>query len=148
MEIIEVGQFEYETAKDIDYLTSGGIGPCIAVGAIHENKGYLTHYTSYGTNFQELDDLLVDLKGDVIDLKKLKIYVAGGAFPDKEDEVFYDIKDAKEGIKYARNKTLERISNAGFEKCIKKVQWGTRNHCLELIIDLNKNKVKIEKTEI
>src|SRR3989344_5498182 len=41
MGIIKVEMFEYTKAQKPDALTSGGLGPCIAVGAIYDPMGYI-----------------------------------------------------------------------------------------------------------
>jgi len=39
MEEIKLEPGEYKTAQSPDILDSGGLGPCIAVGAIYRQKG-------------------------------------------------------------------------------------------------------------
>jgi hypothetical protein len=119
MQEIIVEMFEYEKAKAPNSLKSGGLGPCIAVGAIYNKKGYLVHTCSGGESDPNLEQMLVDLKKDVKDATKLKIYVAGGS-PDNE----ITLAD--------RRITLKKIKEAGFAGNIRKIKWARQN-CIEML---------------
>jgi|TARA_Y100000310_G_scaffold131979_1_gene131096 chemotaxis receptor (MCP) glutamine deamidase CheD len=43
MNSVRVREGHYETANDPDILYSGGLGTCVAVGAIYEGQGYMSH---------------------------------------------------------------------------------------------------------
>ena len=80
MKKIKVDHFVgYRKTKAPNKLDSGGLGPCIAIGAIYGDRGYMAHEIDPGQNTEQLDRLLKDLKEDVGDSSNLKIFVAGGA---------------------------------------------------------------------
>lgn len=138
MKEIKVGVNEYKKATAPDILDSGGLGPCIAVGAIYGKKGYMVHWVP-GTILEELDKLLKDLKKGVKDLSKLDIYIAGGGIdPDEEDE------EEEKIVLEERELCLEKIADAGFSENIRKVQWAKNAskpnsyQCLTLLLSENK----------
>lgn len=123
MEEIEANDFEYKKAKAPDILTSGGLGPCIAVGAIYCSKGYLAHFSHIVPPRPELERLLGDLKKDVKNKSKLKIYIAGGGLDDclnKEHLPDIDLKEVNKDILDTRKTTLKMIEEAGFACNIRK----------------------------
>jgi hypothetical protein len=128
MEIIEVDLYNYKKAEAPDILTSGGLGPCIAVGAICGNQGFLAHYLSYGTIPLDLDLLLADLQS--VNKSQLEIYVAGAGLDGAAS------RESDEGVLEGRKLCLDRIAQAGFTENIKKIQWNPGNHIQELTLDL------------
>ncbi len=99
----------------------------------------MAHYQSYNTIPTELDELLADLNHDVQDLQKLEIYVAGAGI-DSDDA------ETRRGIEEGRRETLERITNAGYEKSIRRIKWARGDSTQELIIDLDRKKAIYQET--
>ncbi len=138
---IVVETYEYKKAEAPDILCSGGLGPCIAVGAIYGKKGYMTHYVPCGTT-TDLDKLLKDLKKEVKNFAWLKIYIAGGGIQSGNSQE--NVNSTLEG----RKKCLDRIAETGFRKYIKRIQWAGKNISQELILYLSERKADYEEDEI
>ena len=138
-EEIKVEQFEYIKTEAPNILISGGLGPCIAIGAIYENKGYLAHYPYYLSGEKLINLLLDDLDKDVKDIKKLRIFIAGAGI----DTI--DYLDIKEDIEKNKKNTLEKIANSKYKGANIETRWARGNSTQELILDLYKNEVTYEE---
>src|SRR3989338_2195842 len=112
---MKVETLEYETAEAPEEVYAH-LGPCIGVGAIYQRKGYLLHTQPVGwRDFStQLTPILDDLTKEVIDKSKLQIYVAGCSLNGKYDEEMLE----------GRKIVLESITKAGFQECLRKVQWA------------------------
>ena len=141
MEDIEVGQFEYRTTRAPNELYSGGLGPCIAMGAIYGKKGYMFHAQPVGHDFStHIEPIFRDLRKDVKDKNKLQIYVVGG-----EIEVNDEYEDEKQA---GRQTVLDKIVQSGFEKCVKEVKWCLPNYIQELRLILSEGRAEIEEYDL
>lgn len=133
MEDIHVEQSQYKRTGAPHVLFSGGLGPCIAVGAIYMKSGYMCH--TYTDSMEELDRLLSDLKKDVKSFSKLQIYVVGASPSfDSDYEDAQSIKEELADIQKRRDTTLEKIAHAGFQQNIRDIRWGSGNYVLELTL--------------
>ena len=140
---IKVDMNEYKKANAPDILTSGGLGPCICVGAIYNKKGYMTHFVP-GAGLYELDQLLDDLKRDVKRKSSLKIYVAGGELePINENRPIDKTKENNETQIEYRKLTLDRIADYGFKPA--EVRWGWPDSSQELSLILSENRAEYEE---
>ncbi len=136
---VEIG--EYKKAGAPYELYTGGLGPCIALGAIYKKRGYLAHYPSYGHDYSaRIDPLFRDLRKDVKDNKKCRIYVVGGEFR-------YDDEDKEEVIK-GRNIILEKIKKYGFQEAIKEIKFCPTNHMQSLKLILSAETAYIEQEDL
>ena len=135
MEIIKVEQGEYRKARSPDVLDSGGIGPCIVVGAIYGKKGYMSHEVSSLIDLR-LDEMLRDLKKECRELRKLEIYIAGGGTDSREDTYIND------GILDERVKILELIAEAGLSRAIKEIRWNKDRHNQTLVLLLSEHRAE------
>lgn len=124
---IEVETLGYEKATAPDELFAS-LGPCIAIGAIYEDKGYLLHTQPVGwENFAAvLNPILFDLTNEVRDKAKLKLFIAGGSLIGGE---YVNEKLA------GRQVVLEAIKRSGFFECIAEVRWATSCQTLTLLLD-------------
>ncbi|MBR9683217.1 hypothetical protein GOV03_01635 [Candidatus Woesearchaeota archaeon] len=136
-ETIEVDMYNYQQATAPDTLTSGGLGPCIAVGAICGKDGFMVHYLGYVTTPDELEQMLFDLKE--FNKSQLEIYVAGAGFNDDNST------EANDSIAESRKECLDVIAQAGFTENIKKIQWNKDDHSQELTLDLVTGKALYEE---
>lgn len=127
----------YNTAHAPDELYSGGHGPCLVVGAIYYKKGYMSHDFAFGKS-ANLEKLLSDLKQDVKNMLRLKIYVGGLEIEYDDDEKI------REHMRDKREKVLARISKKGFAKAIKKVEWCESGYNQELILKLSEGRAEFE----
>ena len=124
----------YVKSTSPNIIVSGGLGPCIAVGAIYKAVGYMVHFHSI--SFSEWDlkslvDLLITLNKEIKNKSKLKIYIAGaGSDPgDSKEEKKLMIKD--------RNVTLETIAKHKLSDNLEKVEWRKTSYMSqELVLDL------------
>ncbi|HLD33456.1 MAG TPA: hypothetical protein VJB66_01935 [Candidatus Nanoarchaeia archaeon] len=135
MGIIKVEMFEYKKAQKPDVLTSGGLGPCIAVGAIYDTIGYMSHSVDTEQVSYELDALLDVLRREA-NPRRTKIYIAGGGLDSEFPSLI-------QGILNSRRITLEKIAAAGFKPT--KIQWGLGNSRQKLILDFKKGKTVYEE---
>lgn len=142
MKEIKVNMCEYKKAKAPDELYSGGLGPCIAIGAIYEKRGYLAHHHSCGHNYSIfIDPFFRDLRKDVKDdNKKCRIYVVGGEFR-------YDDEDKEEVIE-GRNIVLKKITQYKFQEAIKKIRFCPPNHMQSLRLILSMETAHIEQEDL
>jgi len=124
---IEVDEPDYQTAFAPNELVARG-GPCIFLGAIYENKGYLLHVSHYSSKDSEPMNLFEDLKKDVKNKKWLKIYLGGGGF---------DIDLDQEYILENRRLALEDIKKHGLESRIKRIRWCPSKSCQALRLILS-----------
>tara|TARA_Y100000310_G_scaffold345268_1_gene463267 strand:- start:25122 stop:25583 length:462 start_codon:yes stop_codon:yes gene_type:complete len=138
--LLEVAQFKYKKASPPDQLESGGLGPCIAVGAICKDMGYLAHYHSVQHGTEQLDELLQELKRDVVDATQLKIFLAGGGID------FDDNQDEREGRLNDRRVTLDKIAQEGYSVNVKKVKWARGDSTQELTLDVARGKAIYDET--
>lgn len=114
----EVG---YKKAKGINELDSGGLGPCIAVGAVYGNTRYMSHDAAPDQSAGGLDRLLKDLAKDVGDKSQLKIAIGGGSYMPASAP---DAGVVNESIQAGRSVVLDKIRQAGFGENIVRVNWG------------------------
>jgi len=133
---MQVKTLEYKTAESPEELYAY-LGPCIGIGAIYNRRGYLLHTQPVGwNNFSaQLAPLLDDLTKDVRDKSKLQIYIAGCSLDGEYDQ------EVLEG----RKTVLEAITNAGFQECLRKVQWAKNDSSQTLYLILKENMGKIEE---
>jgi len=135
---IRVSTFEYETATAPDELYSGGIGPCIVMGAIYGKKGYMIHGHSINTNFgMFIEPIFTDLR-KAIHKKNLGIYVIGGETARDEDP------ECVEEILHGRQTLLDKIKDEGLSPCLKLVRWNQPNYTQTLRLVLSKGKAITE----
>ena len=138
MEEIKVEQFEYRTSRSPNVLYSGGLRPCIAMGAIYGKKGYMFHAPPVGHAFStHIEPIFRDLRKDVKDKNRLQIYVVGGEI---------EVNDEYKGEKLAGRQTvLDKIVQSGFEKCVKEVRWCLPNYYQELRLILLEGRAVIDE---
>jgi chemotaxis receptor (MCP) glutamine deamidase CheD len=155
-EDFKIGTCEYGTAVSPDTLSSGGIGPCIVVGAIYEKKGYLAHYVPLPIfiPISELETLINDLRSVVKDKSRLKIFVAGGAFDTgyelKVMKKFFSQKDIDEEhfeCVSTRKRTIDMIAEAGFSQAIKKIEWNKPGYIQHMGVIPDLEKIEIRSYE-
>jgi len=132
--------FWYKTAKAPETLSSGGLGPCIAVGAIYREKGYMLHSPPTQEGFGKLlDPLFIDLKREVRDKNWVKIYVIGGESSQA---------DNNDDVMAAQNAVIDKIAAYGFSKCIKEIRWCPPNSIQKLDLILSEGRGVIEDEEM
>ncbi|MBS3093467.1 hypothetical protein J4456_02700, partial [Candidatus Pacearchaeota archaeon] len=141
MEEIIVGQGEYKKARAPDELDSGGIGPCIAIGAIYNKRGYMVHEHSVGHNYADFIDTTIfrDLRKDVKDKKNLQIYIIGAGI-----EINDEYKDNKIA---GRQAVLDKIVENGFQEAVKDIRWCPTNYTQSLRLILSECRAEIEEDE-
>ena len=113
MQEIAVTTCEYKKARSPSILSSGWMGPCISVGVISGEEGYMSHDVSEPVY---LERLLQDVK----DRADLQFYVVGGGL--SSDETRFDFW--VERRKKFRQVVLDMISDAGYGNALRVVRWG------------------------
>mgnify|MGYP001563469104 CR=1 FL=1 len=138
MKEIKVHQLKYKTTRAPNELYSGGLAPCIAIGAIYGKKGYMYHAHPVGHNFSShVEPIFRDLRRDVKDKTKLQIYVVGGEI---------EVNDEYENeVKAGRQTVLDKIAQSGFEKCIREVRWCPTDYAQSLRLILSEGRAEIEE---
>lgn len=111
----------YRKTKGPNELDSGGLGPCIAVGAVYGNTRYMSHDAAPDENTDGLDRLLKALAKDVKDKSGLRIAVGGGSFMPALSQ---DVDAVNESIQTGRSVVLDKIRQAGYGDNIVQVKWG------------------------
>ena len=139
MEEIEVKQNEYRKAQAPDILYSGGIGPCIIVGALHGKSGYMAHMVDPIVEQDLLESLLKDLIKNTRNKRDIKIYLAGGGTESQQD------REYNLGILESRRFTIERIAERGFKESIKTVKWNSQDSTQALTLFLSDGRVGYEE---
>ena len=129
---------EYKKATAPDELYSGGAGPCIVIGAIYEGTGYMLHDPSVFVDYTKFTEpIFADLRRDVKDKSKLKLYVFGAELDgDMDDEIMK-----------GRQAVLDEIVKSGFQKAVKKLKWCPTGFTQSLRLNLSRGSAKIEETE-
>ncbi len=136
MEEIKVDQFEYQKTRAPNELYSGGVGPCIVVGAIYRKKGYMFHQHSVASYFSsKIEPIFRDLKKDVKDKSKLQLYIVGGKI----------YKEYKEEMIEGRKIVLDKIAENGFEECVKEIRWCPFEYYQTLRLILDDGRAEIEE---
>ena len=129
--IIRAEEGTYVRGEAPATMYSGALGPCIGVGAMYKNKGFLAHDSS--DSLVLLDSLLEDLKNEVRHMEDLSIYVGGGCL-EFHSEMLQDCAEMNRMTLNLRRRTLQKIAHAGFD--VKAVLWGTHDAAIELYLDL------------
>lgn len=130
--IVTVPMFNYRKARAPSQLDSGGCGPCVVVGAIYENNGFMAHYPS--EYFAPLEEMVTDLKREVPKISLLRIYITGGGLGS------YLIKEERKVVLQNRSQTLQKITEAGFAPNLRQVRWGRGNSTTGLQLLLEERK--------
>lgn len=128
--IVEVPMFTYRKARAPSRLAAT-CGPCVVVGAIYQDQGFMTHYPS--EYFTPLDRMLLELK-KVSSPSRLELYLAGGGID------FYFTKEERKAVLENRSQTIHKITKAGFVSNLQQVQWGRGNSTMYLQLELNEKK--------
>lgn len=111
---------------------SGGVGPCIVVGALYKGTPYTVHSLP-GNGFEhKLDLLLKDLGKDVKNRYYLGIYIILG-----------DLQDHKE---YERDLLWKSIKERGYWPCVRNISECHDNTTYSLTI--TQEETTIEEEEI
>jgi chemotaxis receptor (MCP) glutamine deamidase CheD len=131
LEMDESGRVNYPNV-----ISSGGLGPCIAVG-IYDKKsrsGYMMHKAG-ADNDKDLEVFLRDtLKSTT--KEDLKVWVCGGVI---------DVDDGDEAdVQSARNHVINLIEEY-FEKEQVSINWAKPRTITELILNTETGKFTIEK---
>jgi|GEM_PF-1631657 len=138
---IKVDQFVgYKRTRAPDILDSGGLGPCVSVGAVYQEEGYMSHDTSPSDDTEGLDQLLMDLETDVTDKSQLKIFVGGGSTHPKFS------REHNDQIRAGRQVVVDKINDAGFGDQIEEIKWGTPKISLGLSLDISEKRHEFDET--
>jgi len=138
MEEINVDMWEYKEAKAPDELYSGGVGPCIVIGAIYGRRGYMIHEPPQGDISSFIEPFFAGLRKDIRDVKKLKIYVIGGEIESGGDEE----------VRSSRNAVLDKIKEHGFQDVERVVQWCPTNHTQSMRLILSEGRAEIDQRKL
>ena len=138
MKEIKVEQFQYRTTRAPNELYSGGVGPCIVMGAIYGKKGYMFHAQPVGHDFSShIEPIFRDLRRNVKDKNQLQIYVIGGEI-EINDEYGSDMRAGRQTV-------LEKIARDGFNEAVKEVRWCPPNYVQDLRLILSERRAEIEE---
>lgn len=123
----------FRSARAPNTLFSCGIVPCIAVGAISKDRGFLSHDAPLLTGTMYLDRLLKAIKT----LEEVKLYIVGNSTSMSNPVLMIKQEKAKYETLF-----LDRIINTGYENAIKEVMWGYGT-AFFLRLNLSKGKAEI-----
>lgn len=137
IESIQDGPFIHGVSQD--EMDSGGLGPCIAVGAIYRKQGFMVHTMPWSSYFNGRINSMLDAIHDVVRSKRyLGVYAAGGAIlPSMSASEVEDTLAARTWI-------LSAIASHGFARCLKEYRWGNPHETLAIRLFLEHGKGFIE----
>ena len=141
MRTIDAGMDEYVNATAPDILGSGGLGPCISIGAIYGERGYMVHYIPL-QRFDEvpcINEFFRALKMEAKDKSKLKIYVAGGQIVSEQE----DEDKILEYLVQGRQTVLDKITEQGYK--IGGLRWCPVGVGQVLTLNLSKGRAIYEE---
>ncbi len=145
MRIIEVNQQEYKKTFAPNVLESGGLGPCVAVGAIYGRRGYMAHAVP-GFILDYARRLLKDLQVDVERIDDLRIYVIGGnAYLSEGDQ--HSKEHYRRHVIQAREGVINLIKDSGFSSAVKLVKWSMPDQLQSLELILSEGRVVINEDD-
>ncbi len=144
---IEVGQFEFKKAYSPDVLSSGGLGPCIAVGVFDPltRSGYIMHSPGFKICEPEMEfnlfRIIEDYLGSSRDLSKLKVFAAGCAFERDDDLDFRKFKIDERAH-------AERILRNYFNDSQLTIKWTPNNHIAALSLYTSTGKFEVDYIDL
>lgn len=116
--IIDVEVSNYRRAEAPYDLFSGGVGTCVALGAMYANKGYMVHVSPDEPDFLTLINYFFkDLHRECKDNRQLQLYVIGA-----------QLDGDKKSMIAARYTVLENIAKFGYKDTPKLILWGKKNY--------------------
>ncbi len=115
-------------------MHSGGIGPCIVVGALYGCRGYMAH--DDGAQEGCLERLFNDIRLECPDKSMVRVFVAGGGFDS------YMSPGLRKYILANRNFTLDLIAREGLK--IERLEWNKSNSTQQLSLILAEQKAVFE----
>ncbi|MFT7615960.1 MAG: hypothetical protein ACI8Y7_000787 [Candidatus Woesearchaeota archaeon] len=137
MTTFKVADGHYKKTTFPHALYSGGVGPCLVVGALHLQDAYMLHNSAPTEIVLEpLEKMLLNLRQDVKKGENLSLYVIGRE-PVYELELIADAKVDQASI-------LHMICQQGFGGNIKKVEWCKQGQCQSLYLSTLTKKATIE----
>jgi hypothetical protein len=130
---VNVEMHEYKIVKAPGTLKTLGLGPCIGVGIIHADHGFLMHSPDGIMESETVTDpFFVQVKARIPSSCRLAIkpVVAGGCLSlligEAEDE------ETAEEISASRNRILEKIVDAGFATPF--IRWAEAHEIQSLLV--------------
>lgn len=119
-------------------ISSGGLGPCVAIGVFDEVKlkGYMAHLQDPDQS-DELDKFLnyaLEETGN----RTLTVWVTGAAIENEDDDVMID--EIMATRKYVENELAERIPNSKLT-----IAWSSDNCINELYLSTSSGEFEVEK---
>jgi hypothetical protein len=125
---MEIDQDSYGYCN-VDYISSGGLGPCIGIGILNKRKrtGYMLHYTDF-KNEDKLETVLYKIIQHLEDKNSLKIYVTGSSFSESDD----DAERCEENRNYVKSALLSTFKRRQII-----FDWLKPNQVTELIMDVD-----------
>ena len=136
-EDIKVEQLEMKKANYPDTLSSGGLGPCIAIG-VYDPKtrtGYMMHEPHF--QYPDLDGKINEIRGDYGDLTRLRVFAAGNSLASDDD---------------AKQRDFERSDRPYVEQTLRKyfqdsqlqIRWMPDDHSAELFLDTSTGEFELD----
>ena len=149
LEIIFVAMNDYRTACTTNILTSGGLGPCIALGMLYGSKhhyGRMAHCPQPAVVLEPLNQFLQDAQKLKKHYANLRLYLAGGCSHGDTAEYYAEGLDAAT----ARTYVLERLAASDLLAALRKNWMCADHHCTsdhasELVLDLPDGTASLRK---
>jgi len=137
---------EVETYADLvstyspNLLSSGGLGPCIAIAFYDSNskKGFMIH--SPHMKSEDLDSKINELKQELGSLYKVKVFVCGASIDSSFDS------EEMEALKSDRIYVSDLLGKY-FKKGNIKIKWSPNDSVAELTLDTATGKFDFELDE-
>jgi hypothetical protein len=135
---VHVNQHEYKTIIAPNELETCGVGPCIAVAIIFQNRGFLFHTPHlYFDEDSIVEPFLQDVHSFISTTKRKMILpvIVGGSFETTKVRGV-DIADINEMTADCRIDVQQLLLVAGFGE--PRIRWGRPNESQNLRCDLGK----------
>jgi hypothetical protein len=122
-------------------ISSGGLGPCIAIGIYDTRRkyGYMIHEANMAFN-SELSAFLTNVLSKS-NKEDLSVYIAGGEINNVASK--NDNKHVRECRNHVKTELLKL-----FDKKQIKINWNNSSDAIELILETENGKFFIEHTEM
>jgi hypothetical protein len=127
-EDINVDSLEMKKANYPDTLSSGGLGPCIAIGVFDPKtrSGYMMHEPHFRS--VDLDGKINEIRKDYGDLTRLRVFATGNSLSSYESE-------GQRKFERSNRLYVEQTLRKYFRDSQLQIRWMPDDHNVVLFLD-------------
>ena len=136
--LIFLDMFDFEKVIYPDVISSGGLGPCIAVGFYNSKlkEGYMVHEPCFHDS-KSLDRIINSIKSDGTNLNDLTVYATGNSISCYDDET-------QKKYNLADRVYVESVLKSFFSKSQLTIKWAKKDTTSELYLDTLKEQFLLQ----